>query len=408
MSWAVFVNLFGAGMFTTLQDDFTTCLSSERTDSCPGILTLFVPQFQVSSTTHPNSATLAVGNSTAECDSIAQFDTLTIISDGLSSPADWGNRQAQLLGAFVCFATLSFLLIFFFVPETKLAASGRKSVRSINYISLEELNHIFKVHTRDFIRWQLTKVLPYQWEIVKYLLGVGKVEGQTREKPRLEVMHIWAEDRRDNKDGNEGDGTELRSIPNSTRGDVNEVQRAYNPSPNDRRRVIHIRGPLEADEIRRVPDEGDGSDLGLPNPPYQDTERAGSIDWDPSEHPSPEVSPTGSRTRLPSAGYQRDLGGDADVHDHAHDVEMGGHDPLKETKPTGESRAVASAEDRAGGSQQPLRQSETQIPTSDDNKDTTEQHAEGRGEGEGEGEQGENASPPRIRRKPLPGNSSTQ
>lgn len=389
MSWAVFVNLFGAGTSTSSEIDFQVHNLQSHTDPSPGLLTLFVPLFQVSSTTHPNNAAAGIDGNTTDCDATAPLDSLLIISDALSSPADWGNRQAQLLGAFVCFATLSFFLIFFFVPETKLAASGRRSVRSINYISLEELNHIFKVHTRDFVRWQLTKVLPYQWEIVKYVLGIGKIKDQPREKPRLEVMYRWAEDRKDN-DGDEG-GTELQSAPNGISGGMQDVQRAYNPSPTDGRRGVDKRGAQQNGRIRRVPD-GDGEDLELPNPPFQQAERAGSMDWDPSQHPSPEVSPAVSVVRLPSEEAGHDHGaeggagrpvetGASDGHDVV-GVEEAGAEGVTEATGQVESHAPADDEGRGAGSA---------VDSSNDDR-----HLHGASTTAG-------GSPPRIRRKPVPG-----
>ena len=56
-----------------------------------------------------------------------------------------------VLGAFCMYAgfnMVAFVMIFFFVPETKQR-------------TLEELDYIFAVPTRVFMRYQLTKALPY-------------------------------------------------------------------------------------------------------------------------------------------------------------------------------------------------------------------------------------------------------
>lgn len=62
------------------------------------------------------------------------------------------------LGSFMLYAgfnVVAFILIFLFLPETK----GR---------TLEELDQVFSVPTRVFVRYQLTKTLPY-W-IKRYVL----------------------------------------------------------------------------------------------------------------------------------------------------------------------------------------------------------------------------------------------
>ena len=101
MSFAVFVNLFGAG-----------------------VLTLFVPE-------------------------------LTTALQNLN-----GNGQSSLLGIFVVLNVLSLLLIFFFVPETAGATLGKKD-GSLSYISLEELNYIFGVSTLKHISYQLKHMVPW-------------------------------------------------------------------------------------------------------------------------------------------------------------------------------------------------------------------------------------------------------
>jgi hypothetical protein len=262
MSWAVFVNLFGAGL-----------------------LTLFVPLFQVASTTHPGNNSTPFGDALENCTATASLDTLNIVSDSLQGDTDWSVRQAKLLGAFVAFGFLSFLLIYFFVPETKVAASGKKSRRNINYISLEELNNIFKLRTRDHIRYQIFEVLPYELEILKYLVGRRKT------MPKLQLPWIWAQE----SDDDDSDGSEPRQT--RTGSDVDRVQQEYNPGPDDWRR--NDSQPRYAHQngggLRAVEDVEDGEQL--PNPPFL-RDRAGSLDWDPSEHPSPEISAPGSQVNV--------------------------------------------------------------------------------------------------------------
>ncbi len=60
---------------------------------------------------------------------------------------------------------------------------------TVNYISLEELNHIFNVRTWLLIKYQTTHVVPYAYKTIMYSLGIEK------EKPTLEVMYYWAETR---------------------------------------------------------------------------------------------------------------------------------------------------------------------------------------------------------------------
>ena len=71
---------------------------------------------------------------------------------------------------------------------------------TVNYISLEELNHIFNVRTWLLIKYQTTHVVPYAYKTIMYNLGIEK------EKPTLEVMYYWAETRQsDDSKGEESD-----------------------------------------------------------------------------------------------------------------------------------------------------------------------------------------------------------
>lgn len=113
MSFAVFVNLFGAG-----------------------ILTMFVPQL---------TSALAYGD-----------------SDGA-----YAAGQSRLLGLFAGLNVLAFLLIFFLMPETA-GATLSKEEGSLNYISLEELNYIFGVPTLKHISYQLVHVVPWAFAMFKW------------------------------------------------------------------------------------------------------------------------------------------------------------------------------------------------------------------------------------------------
>ena len=131
MSFAVFINLFGAG-----------------------VLTLFVPEL--------TSALQAFNQ----------------------------NGQSSLLGVFVGLNVLSFLLIFFFVPETAGATLG-KDEGSLNYISLEELNYIFGVSTVKHISYQLRHMVPWMFRRLVWRLA----HPFSRESPysgdRPEELYTW-------------------------------------------------------------------------------------------------------------------------------------------------------------------------------------------------------------------------
>lgn len=128
MSFAVFCNLFGAG-----------------------ILTLFVP-----------SLTKALGNNHHQ-DPTGQSRTLAIFA-GLN--------------------IFALILIFFFVPETAGATLGKEE-GSLNYISLEELNYIFSVRTRKHMAYQVKTVVPWAW---KYYIR-RREEDRRQDSP--EQLYNW-------------------------------------------------------------------------------------------------------------------------------------------------------------------------------------------------------------------------
>nr|POF12771.1 putative polyol transporter 3 [Quercus suber] len=67
-----------------------------------------------------------------------------------------------LLGIFAGLNVVAFFLVFFFVRETAGAAIG-SSVSSCLSVSLEELNYLFGVSTRQHIKYQVGIVVPWAW-----------------------------------------------------------------------------------------------------------------------------------------------------------------------------------------------------------------------------------------------------
>jgi Sugar (and other) transporter len=136
MSFAVFINLFFAGL-----------------------LTLFVPQM---------TTALRYGSSSV------------------------GPGQSRLLAVFAGLNVVSFLLIFFFVPETAGAALQGRQEGSLNNISLEELNYIFGVSTRKHIRYQLQHVLPWSVQWVKYGINRYVLRHKDAVEPEeTEDLYYW-------------------------------------------------------------------------------------------------------------------------------------------------------------------------------------------------------------------------
>ncbi|KAF2833031.1 MFS general substrate transporter [Ophiobolus disseminans] len=121
MSFAVFVNLFGAG-----------------------VLALVVPQLTRALAAYP------------------------------PSDIDLKTGESRLLGIFTGLNVVSLILIFFLVPETAGATLGSDSTKGLNYISLEELNYIFNVPTRKHITYQVRVMVPWAWDMLvwKYKTNV--------------------------------------------------------------------------------------------------------------------------------------------------------------------------------------------------------------------------------------------
>ncbi|KAH7095946.1 hypothetical protein FB567DRAFT_44571 [Paraphoma chrysanthemicola] len=115
MSFAVFANLFGAG-----------------------ILALVVPQLTRALASFP------------------------------ADDIDVHTGESRLLGIFSGLNILSLILIFFLVPETAGATLGSNDSQGLNYISLEELNYIFNVKTSKHISYQVRVMVPWAWDMVKY------------------------------------------------------------------------------------------------------------------------------------------------------------------------------------------------------------------------------------------------
>ncbi len=326
-------------------------------------------------------------NATDKCDATNVQDTLITVLEGLNGGSDWTQIQAKLLGAFVGFGILSLLLIYFFVPETKMAAKGKKSTRTIYYISLEELNHIFKVYTRDFIRWQLTKVLPYEVEIIKYIIGVRK------EKPKLEPLYRWSKNYREGEgDPNAANGGDRGSRAGTqSRNEVSEVLQVSNPGPNDsgreherRQGSRHNEGRSNGSRQVSASDDRRTTQLSPPNPSYHEAERAGSIDRDPNLHLSPDTVPPGPRSQAErgeganggtvSPPWSRGARGTTEEH---HDRAADPPSPETEVRPSD-----------ARMEEFPTRRSQPSVDAGASQRNT--------------------APSPQIRRKPLPPSSRTR
>ena len=122
----------------------------------------------------------------------------------------WLNHQAILVGSFVALCTVSFILIYFLVPETKLATTTEDKKRTLNYISLEELNQIFAIRTRDCINYYINHVAARRLNNMLYYLRL-----RSEWKDIQHSMHFWAEDpmkrhRKPNENGNESESTTVQ------------------------------------------------------------------------------------------------------------------------------------------------------------------------------------------------------
>ncbi|OAK94404.1 MFS general substrate transporter [Phaeosphaeriaceae sp. SRC1lsM3a] len=110
-------------------------------------------------------------------------------------PIDDDNKtgESRLLGIFTGLNVCALILIFFLVPETAGATLGSDEAQGLNYISLEELNYIFNVKTRDHVSYQVRVMVPWAWEMVKWKFrrAMGK-----KNKDRLEdpfPLYTWVQ-----------------------------------------------------------------------------------------------------------------------------------------------------------------------------------------------------------------------
>ena len=105
---------------------------------------------------------------------------------GETSGPQWLSAQAKLCGGFVGSATCSLILIYFFVPETKVATTWEDEKRTVSYISLEELNQIFQVTIGDCIR--------YHVYVTGYYIArtLSQLHLRKEPDPIEHSMHYWA------------------------------------------------------------------------------------------------------------------------------------------------------------------------------------------------------------------------
>ena len=166
MSFAVFVNLFGAGKYFPCPPHPLPLAKSAK---CPrsllmqpplsGLLTLFVPQLTLA---------LTYGDNNYEA------------------------GQSRLLAIFAGFNVLALLLIFFFVPETAGATFSKEEGR-LNYISLEELNYIFGVSTLQHISYQLQYVVPWALSVTQWTIGHYVLRKEVEKPPNPNVLYTWVD-----------------------------------------------------------------------------------------------------------------------------------------------------------------------------------------------------------------------
>jgi hypothetical protein len=84
------------------------------------------------------------------------------------------------------------ILIFFLVPETAGATLGSDADQGLNYISLEELNYIFNVRTRDHVSYQVRVMVPWAWEVGKWKVckWLGR-KGEREEPEKPYELYVW-------------------------------------------------------------------------------------------------------------------------------------------------------------------------------------------------------------------------
>jgi hypothetical protein len=82
--------------------------------------------------------------------------------------SDVKTGESRLLAIFTGLNVLALILIFFLVPETAGAMLGSDDAQRLNYISLEELHYIFSVETTEHIRYQVSVMVPWAWQMVRW------------------------------------------------------------------------------------------------------------------------------------------------------------------------------------------------------------------------------------------------
>jgi hypothetical protein len=94
---------------------------------------------------------------------------------------------------FTVLNVFALILIFFLVPETAGATLGSDDTQGLNYISLEELNYIFSVRTRDHVSYQVRIMLPWALDMVKwkYRQLMGKKVAERPDDPYQ--LYTWVQ-----------------------------------------------------------------------------------------------------------------------------------------------------------------------------------------------------------------------
>ena len=163
------------------------------------------------------------------------------------------------------------ILIYFFVPETKLATTREDKKRTLNYISLEELNQIFTVKTRDCWKYYINHVLIRKVNNIMFVLRLRSEYLHIEDS-----MHFWSKDRLNRKRREEEAADSEKTAHDD---ELEEKQSAE---------VIHDEHPAtsrDADAITPVPVPRKP----VPLPRVEDTR--GSIDWPPGRPPQNPTQP---------------------------------------------------------------------------------------------------------------------
>lgn len=109
-----------------------------------GLLTLFVPLAQVTQA----------------------------VESTVSAKENYALGQMKLLSYFVVLNIVSMVLNFCFVRETQ-GLVFQQQERSLNYLSLEEVNSVFDVKTKDHFAYQCREVTPYVFKWLGWVMRFG-------------------------------------------------------------------------------------------------------------------------------------------------------------------------------------------------------------------------------------------